>query len=284
MDPRFKKNINSTTSFKLKNTVGQSFDGLWHFHDEYELIYIWDGKGEKIVGDNISDLRKDDLLLFGSDLPHSFSCDQDYYNKERAGSLVIHLNNEFLSEDFFVCPELQPISKLFERSKSGIQFDINNRQEIGAKIQEMFSMNHFDCFLGILSVLNSLGQCEDYHLLASPGFTPSIGKKDYQRINKVYKYVMGNFAGEITLNTAAGITNMTKEAFCRHFKKITGKTFFTYLHEYRVGYACKLLMQTNFTVTEICFKSGFNSISNFNKQFKKVTKTNPLDYRNRFKS
>jgi AraC-like DNA-binding protein len=284
MDPRFKKNINSITSFKLKNTVGQSFDGLWHFHDEYELIYIWDGKGEKIVGDNISDLCKDDLLLFGSDLPHSFRCNQDYYNKEEAGSLVIHLNNEFLSEDFFVCPELQLISKLFKRSKSGIQFDIDNRQEIGAKIQKMFSMNHFECFLEILSMLNSLGQCDDYHLLASSGFTPSIGKKDYQRINKVYKYVMEHFSEDIDLDTAAGITHLTKEAFCRHFKKITGKTFFTYLHEYRVGYACKLLMRTNLNVTEICFKSGFNSISNFNKQFKKVAETNPMDYRNRFKA
>jgi len=284
MRPHFKKNIDSGTSYKLKNTIGQSFDGLWHFHDEYELIYIWEGRGKKIIGDNISELNKGDLLFIGSDLPHSFSCEQDYYNKSEAGSLVIHLNDKFLSEDFFSCPELQAISKLFHRSKSGIQFSGKYRKVVKSRIQKMFDMNHFECFLEILFLLNMLAKSDDYYLLASPGYTPTVGKKDYQRINKVYKYVMNNFNEEISLDTIADITSMTREAFCRHFKKVTGKTFFTYVNEYRVGYACKLLMQTNLNVTEICFKSGFNSISNFNKQFKKITETNPLGYRNRFKT
>lgn len=226
MKPHFKKNIDSKTSFKLKNTIGQSFDGLWHFHDEYELVYIWDGRGEKIVGDKISDLRKGDLLFLGSDLPHSFSCDQDYHNIEKAGSLVIHLNDEFLREEFFACPELQAISKLFESSKSGVQFDHHISNKIGARIQKMFGMGHFERFLEVLSILNMLAQCNGYHLLASPGYIPKIGAKDYQRINKVYKYVMKNFTEDIDLKKAAELTNLSKEAFCRHFKKVTGKTFF----------------------------------------------------------
>src|SRR5699024_2350951 len=181
---------------------------------------------------------------------------------DEAGSLVIHLNDKFLDESFFVCPELGAISTLFERSKSGIQFGFDDKQEIAARIQRLFSMDHFDCFLEILSILDRLARFDDYRLLASPGYTRTTGKKGYQRINNVYKYVMENFEGDISLENAANITNMTKEAFCRHFKKITGKTFFTYLNEYRVGYACKLLIDTNLNVTEICFKSGFNSISN----------------------
>jgi AraC-like DNA-binding protein len=284
MEPHFKKNINSQNSFKLKNTIGQSFDGLWHFHDEYELIYIWEGKGEKVVGDNISDLCKGDLLFFGSDLPHSFSCNQDFHNRKEAGSLVIHLNHEFLQEGIFACPEFHAISKLFERAKSGIQFNRDHNKEIKVKIQRMFGMNHFTCFLEIISTLNMLAHRKDYQLLISPGYIPTHGEKDYQRINEVYKYVMNNFAEEINLDTMGGITNLTKEAFCRHFKKVTGKTFFTYLNEYRIGYACKLLMDTNLRVTEICFDSGFNSISNFNKQFKKITEMNPSGYRNQFES
>jgi AraC-like DNA-binding protein len=284
MDPYFKKNINSETSFKLKDTVGQSFDGLWHFHDEYELVYIWDGKGKRIVGDNISNLRKGDLLFFGSDLPHSFSCDQAYHHKNEAGSLVIHLNDKFLQEGIFACPEFSAISKLFERAESGIQFNREHNKEIKMKIQKMFQMNHFTCFLEIISTLNVLAHRKDYQLLTSPGYVPANGEKDYQRINEVYRYVMDHFAEDIDLRTMAGITNLTKEAFCRHFKQVTGKTFFTYLNEYRIGYACKLLINTNLRITEICFDSGFNSISNFNKQFKKVTKINPSSYRKQFEA
>jgi AraC-like DNA-binding protein len=196
---------------------------------------------------------------------------------------VIHLNNEFLQEGIFTCPEFQAVSNLFERSKSGVQFDNSNKEFCGI-IQKMFRMNHFECFLEILSILNKLARRRDYHFLASPGYTPSIRKKDYLRINEVYKYVMENFRNDINLEQVAAITNLTKEAFCRHFKKVTGKTLFSYLNEYRVGHACKLLMDTNMSAAEISFESGFNSISNFNKQFKKVTEMSPLHYRKRFES
>lgn len=284
MEPLFKKNVDSATSFTLKDTIGQSFNGIWHFHDEYELVYIWEGKGQKIVGDNISELRKGNLLFLGSDLPHSFSCNQDYKNKEEAGSLVVHLNDQFLSQDFFSCPELKNISRLFERANSGIEFEGDINLKTARHIQALFEMNTFECFLEILAILNTLAETDRYHLLASPGYTPNVGKKDYQRINRVYKFVMDHFQEDISLDQVTDITNMTKAAFCRYFKKVTGKTFFTYLNEYRVGHACKLLMQTNLNVSEICYKSGFNSISNFNKQFKTITDTSPVKYKNKFKN
>lgn len=284
MEPLFKKNVDSATSFTLKDTIGQSFNGIWHFHDEYELVYIWEGKGQKIVGDNISELRKGNLLFLGSDLPHSFSCNQDYRNKEEAGSLVVHLNDQFLRPDFFSCPELKNISRLFERANSGIEFEGAVNLETARRIRTLFEMNTFECFLEILSILNNLAKTDRYHLLASPGYTPSVSKKAYQRINRVYKFVMDHFQEDISLDQVTDITNMTKAAFCRYFKKVTGKTFFTYLNEYRVGHACKLLMQTNLNVSEICYKSGYNSISNFNKQFKAITETSPVRYKNKFKN
>jgi len=284
MEPKYKKNVDSATSFALKDTIGQSFNGIWHFHAEYELVYIWEGKGQKIVGDNISELKKGNLLFLGSNLPHSFSCNQSYARKQEAGSLVVHLNNHFLSEGFFSCPELDDISQLFERSNSGIEFGADISRKTAKRIQSLFSMDSFQCFLEILSILNNLAQTSECKLLASPGYTPTVGKKDYQRVNKVYKYVHEHFRDDISLEDVTAITNMTKAAFCRYFKKVTGKTFFTYLNEYRVGHACKLLMQTNLNAAEICYKSGFSSISNFNKQFNNITATSPIKYRNEFKN
>ena len=281
MEPLFKKPTGSFSSYTLKDTVGQSFDGLWHTHEEYELIYICEGKGEKVIGDNISSLRKGDLLFLGPNLPHLFRCDQDYPLKYRSGSLVIHFNNRYLSESFFSCPEFEPILKLFKRSKSGIQFS-GDTEIIARRIKNLFDKEKTESLIEILFILHDLSRDFDHSLLASPGFTPSFGEKDYHRINIANQYVMDHFKNDISLSDVASKVGLTKAAFCRHFKKVTGKTFFTFLKEYRIGHACKLLMQTDMNVSEISYECGFNTISNFNKQFKSVTGTNPMDYQNQF--
>jgi AraC-like DNA-binding protein len=279
MEPLFKKPTGSFASYTLKDTVGQSFDGLWHTHEEYELIYICEGKGEKVVGDNMSDLRKGDLLFLGSNLPHLFRCDQDYPMKNQSGSLVIHFNNKYLDESFFSCPEFEPIQKLFKRSKSGIQFSGDTAQ-IAKRIKSLFDREKSESLIEILFILLDLAKDYGHTQLASPGFSPSFGEKDYQRINIANQFVMENFRDDITLGEVALKAGLTKAAFCRHFKKVTGKTFFTFLKEYRVGHACKLLMHTDMNVSEISYECGFNTISNFNKQFKTVTGYSPLQYQN----
>ncbi|MFH5834294.1 AraC family transcriptional regulator [Halalkalibaculum sp. DA3122] len=281
MDPIFKKNVDAHHSFKLKNTVGRSFDGLWHFHKEYELIYIWEGRGEKIIGDDVSDLQKGDLLFLGSELPHLFSCDQDFPMKDRAGSLVIHLNNDFFTDGFLACPEFTAVHQLFQKSESGLEFR-GDTEIIAERIQAMFELNRTDCLLEILSVLNELATRFDSRTLASAGYTSTFSKKDYQRINKACKYVMEHYQEDISLDDVIDIIGLTKAAFCRHFKKVTGKTFFSYIKEYRIGQACRLLMETDLNITEISYKCGFNTISNFNKQFKTIMDTNPSTYRERF--
>lgn len=281
MDPIFKKNVDAHHSFKLKNTIGQSFDGLWHFHEEYELIYIWEGKGEKIVGDHVSTLNKGDLLFLGGELPHLFSCNQNCAGIDKAGSLVIHLDDNFLNESFFGYSELKSIYELIQQSKSGIEFEGDTKQ-IANRMLKMFKLDRTNCMLEILSILNNLSTTFNTQALASDGYTSTYSKKDFQRINKACKHVMRNYQNDIALDDIVGIIGLTKAAFCRHFKKVTGKTFFTYINEYRIGQACKLLMETNLNVTEVSYKCGFNSISNFNKQFKKVMDTNPSTYRKRF--
>jgi len=280
MEPLFKKPTGSFASYTLKDTIGQSFDGLWHTHEEYELIYICEGKGEKVVGDNMSELHKGDLLFLGPNLPHLFRCDQDYPLKYCSGSLVIHINNSYLSENFFTCPEFEPIQKLFKRSKSGIRFR-GDTELIARRIKNLFNREKTESLIEILFIFYDLTKDYEHVLLASPGFTPTFGEKDYHRINIANQYVMEHFKSHISLADVAAKAGLTKAAFCRHFKKVTGKTFFTFLKEYRIGHACKLLMQTDMNVSEISYECGFNTISNFNKQFKTVTGTNPMDYQSK---
>lgn len=281
MEPLFKKPTSSFSSYTLKNTVGQSFDGLWHTHREYELIYICEGKGDKIIGDNMSPLQKGNLVFIGPNLPHLFRCNQNYKHKDQAGSLVIHINDNYLGENFFSCPEFEPILELFKLARSGIQFT-GNTATIATRIKSLFEKNETESILEILSIFYHLAKEFNYEVLASPGFTPNFSKKDYHRINIATQYVMDHFKTDIRLTDVAEEVGLTKAAFCRHFKKVTGKTFFTFLKVYRIGHACKLLMQTDKNVSEISYECGFNTISNFNKQFKSVAGTNPLDYRNQF--
>lgn len=281
MEPLFKKNTESFSSYALKNTVGQSFDGLWHSHDEYELIYIHEGKGEKMIGDQILPLHKGDLLFLGPNLPHLFQCNQDYPLRDEAGSLVIHIHKKYLGESFFQCPEFEPIKEMFRLSKSGIQFD-GDTKVIAKQIENLFNGEKATSLIQILSILNELANNYEYTMLASPGYTPTLDHKDYQRINIVSQYVMDHFKQEIQLRDIAEKAGLSRASFCRHFKKVTGETFFTYLKKYRIGYACKLLMQTDMNISEVGYECGFNSISNFNKQFKTVTGRSPSDYQNKF--
>ncbi|MEX2640072.1 MAG: AraC family transcriptional regulator [Balneolales bacterium] len=281
MKPLFKINVVSNSSFTVKNTIGQSFDGLWHYHNEYELSYIHEGRGEKIVGDHISSLNKGELLFLGSDLPHRFSCDQNFPLKDRAGSLTVHINSEFINERFFTYPELASISQLFNKARSGVQFN-GKTQGIASRIQNLFELDEAESILEIVSMFQVLSKNFKSKILASPGYTSNFDKSSYQRINKVCKYVMDNFKSDICLEDAANIVGLTNAAFCRHFKKVTGKTFFSYIKEYRVGNACKLLMENNLNVSEISYECGFNTISNFNKQFREITGNSPSVYRDRF--
>lgn len=281
MEPLFKKPIDSFVSYTLKDTVGQSFDGLWHTHEEYELIYICEGRGEKIVGDNMSPLSKGDLLFLGPNLPHLFRCDQDYPMKYCSGSLVVHINNNNLGESFFSCPEFEPIRKMFKRSKSGIQFK-GDTERVAKRLKGIFNLEKAESLIEILFILHILSKDYEQTQLASPGFAPNFGEKDYHRINIANQYVKEHFKKDVKLGEVASTAGLAKSAFCRHFKKVTGKTFFTFLKEYRIGYACKLLMQTDKNISEISYECGYNTISNFNKQFKSITGTNPMDYQNKF--
>ncbi len=92
---------------------------------------------------------------------------------------------------------------------------------------------------------------------------------------------MNNFSRKIKLDEIATVANLSPTAFCRYFKSRTNKTFVGFLNEIRVGYACKLLLEREKSASEICYLSGFNNLTNFNIQFKKIKNLTPIEYQNR---
>ncbi|MEQ9289345.1 MAG: AraC family transcriptional regulator [Cyclobacteriaceae bacterium] len=274
MEPLYQKvEIGSNASFLMKDT----FNPLFHFHPEYELILFRKGKGKGIIGNKTTSYQPYSFFMLGPNLPHCFTSDNNEENK----AYVIQLNREVLDSTIGSIPETKPILLLLEKAKYGLKFQNELGKHHYEKFHLLFELNGFEKLINLLSILNDLAKTSGVELLTSPGSLPKVNLKEYERINIVYEHVFNKFKGPIALKEVAALLNLTEIAFCRYFKKITRRTFITYLNEYRIGHACKLLSTTDKNVSEIAFESGYESIANFNKQFRKHTGTSPKRYKNK---
>ena len=266
----------------------QKFDALknnkntvWHYHPEIELVYVKGGSGKRQIGSHVSYYSKGDLTLVGSNLPHCGFTDK---LTENDSETVIQMKTDFLGNDFFDIPEMKKIQSLFEMAKGGVSFGGKTKRKIGEKMEILEYQTDFQRLLSILNILNELGNSKEFKILNAEGFSMETEVKDNDRINIVFNYVKANFKEEIPLNEIAERVSMTVPSFCRYFKKITNKTFTQFVNEYRLVHASKLLAEQPLSITEVCFESGFNNFSHFNKQFKAFTGQNPSEYRNQLKT
>ncbi|MDG3583782.1 AraC family transcriptional regulator [Galbibacter pacificus] len=253
----------------------------WHYHPEIELVYVKGGAGKRQIGSHISYYTEGDLILIGSNLPHCGFTDKFTGNENE---VVIQMLPDFLGAELMSKPEMNNISLLFKRCKGGLAFNGKTKEIIGTRIEALEKMNSFERLLGFLSILNELQLSEDYQILNAEGFSMQADVQDNDRINIVFNYVKTHFQQQITLEEIANISGMTVPSFCRYFKQITGKTFTHFVNEYRLVHASKLLAEKPIGITEICFESGFNNFSYFNKSFKKFTGKSPSQYRNELKT
>ncbi|MEQ9231567.1 MAG: AraC family transcriptional regulator [Cyclobacteriaceae bacterium] len=249
---------------------------FWHYHPELELVYVNGGSGKRHVGSHLSYFHDGELVLIGSNLPHQgFSDRLNGYRRET----VIQMLPSFLGNDFFNTGEMTRINELFERARRGLSFNGDTKEKVGAKIEEMVSLNPFDRILKLLSILNDLALSEEYLTLNAKGFSLEIQPQDNDRINVVLNHVRENFQHPITLAEITDKVSMTEPSFCRYFKKVTGKTFTRFVNDYRLVHASKLLVEKRISILEVCYESGFTNYSHFTKQFKAFAGKSPSQYR-----
>lgn len=253
---------------------------FWHFHPEIELVYVNKGKGKRHIGNHLSYFNNSQLLLLGSNLPHNGFTDRLTVN---GSETVVQFKSEFLGEPFFDIPEMEGISNLFERAKNGILFGVKTKKKIGHKIEKLSEKEGFKKILVLLDILHGLAKSEDYIILNAGGFVFETEPQDSAKIDVIFKHVNDNFQEHISLNEIADKVSMTVPAFCRYFKKVTGKTFTKLVNEYRVVHATKLLSESQMSITDISFECGFNNFSHFNKLFKEFTGKSASKYRGELK-
>ncbi len=254
----------------------------WHFHPEVELLYCIKGRGTDFVGNSINIIEEGELLLFGKNLPHTRLGDKEYYQNntyESPEAIVVQFRENFLGDSFFEVSELAHLKDLLVRASRGLRFSGIARELVTSKIFKIRELSGLASILELLSILDVLASTNDYTFINPVDYVVKTHEKSSTKINQVYEYTISNFRENISLEHVASITNQSRSAFCRYFKAHTRKSYVEYLTEIRIAYACELLREGNHDVTRASFASGFNNLSNFNRQFKKVMNVTPREYR-----
>ena len=285
MKPKLHKlPVSSDASFLYKTLDCEYFNNPWHFHKEFELVLIDKSRGTRFIGDSVCYFEEGDLSLIGSNIPHLFRNNEEYYAKNsklKARSVFIHFTKDFLGPHFFDLPEMKLVHRLLEKSSLALEIQGKTKKYTINKLHEMQDEKPPQRLLSLLDILVRLSQSHELKPLLSTGFSANTSG-DSDKINQVFQFIMKNYKEEIYVQEIASKLNMSVASFSRYFKHHTRKTFSDYVTEIRIAHACRLLMENNHSISEISYQSGFDNLSNFYRHFKKIIGIIPKEYKSRF--
>lgn len=253
----------------------------FHFHPNCELVYIQEGYGKRVIGDNVSTFNEGDLVLMGPNLPHIWTNDDVFYKGDKhyhSRAVVVYFSPALL--DPILQPQaLAPVVALIKKSMRGLVFTGRTQDTIAQALSLITEEDGLPQFIRVLSVLHELSLSREMRYISSNKFVNTYNERDTDRINGVYQFLMQHFKQDIHLEEVANIAHMAPTAFCRFFKQRTQKTFSHFLNELRVRHACELLNNPEKTISEISYESGYHNLTNFNKFFKEITGLSPSQFR-----
>ena len=256
----------------------------WHYHPEYEISFVVKGRGTRLVGDHVDEFTEGDMVFLGSDLPHTWISSEGYFQtKQQVEFVVLQFPKEIIEHRVLEIPELKSIGRLLRNSNRGILFEEAVRKKVGEKLINLIELTGFQRYHLLLEILDELGS-SNFSKLASEFYTPSHDKQSENRIDVVCSYIHQHFLESISLQSLANLANMSEAAFCRFFKKMTGKTAMHYINDLKIGKACELLGDESLTISEISFRCGYNNITHFNRSFLKRKGVSPSKFRQNFMS
>lgn len=268
-------------SFSVREDIFPYLYNHWHYHPEVELTLIRKGTGIRLVGDSVEQFEDNDLVLLGAGLPHYWRSDAIYFKDEprmRVEAVAIHFKEDCWGRDFLEMPEFTSVKKLLLDSKRGIEITGKTKKSLIPVMEAMLKAQNAKRVIVLLDMLQQIAASKEMKILSSAGFSKSYDHSNTDRINEIYNYTFNNFQKEICIKEIAAAVNISPNSFCRYFKTRTLKTYWQFLLEVRIGYACKLLIDDKLSVARICYDCGFNNLSNFNRHFKRMIGMSPLQY------
>jgi AraC-like DNA-binding protein len=265
--------------FLFKEIRSAGFDCPWHAHPEYELILVLQGHGYRIVGDNFSRLTSGDLVLVGPGLPHIWQNAPSAPGREAVHFLLIQFEDKCLGDGLLRIPTMEPLRRLLHHAVQGLHIVGKTRGKVAALMRQMADVKGMERVLLFLQILVALANSEECEPIASPGFGADSTLYDQERMDRVFQFLNSQAGRAVRLVEAARVIHLSEGAFSRFFRLHTGKTFPEFMNELRIGRACALLMEDNLNITEVAYECGFTNLSNFNRQFLRLKRVSPREFR-----
>jgi len=251
-----------------------------HQQKTWEISYVIHGKGRRVIGDIIEPFDSGEIILIPPGIPHYWSFDEsacDEYGKIENITLVF--KTELLHNMQVTFPEIEQLIGSIIDYKNAISFGGDTLIKLREFLLKMKDESEMERILSLIKILHLISAPEIANIVGCP----VVEDRKTKKLHKIYMYVMDHFQHPITLEEVSGHINMERTAFCIFFKKITGKSFFEFLLEYRINVSCDMLLNTNKTIAEICLASGFRDIPYFNRVFKRLKNTTPGKYKEQMK-
>ena len=270
-------------SYRVQIDEVSYFYDLFHFHQEFQITLIQKGYGTCIIGDYISTFKPGDLFVIGQNLPHVFRSDKSFYDNEEQNCLStsLLLSPSFIQNPFFELDELSKFNIFFQNAKRGIRYSTKNKSKLVELFLDIKPNKRERGIISVFEFISKLSNKQNAQYLSHVDYKQISKEVDGVILNTIFQFTLSNYKNDIHLETVAKMANMSPPAFCRFFKKRTRKTYISFLNEVRIQEACSQILKGDSTISEICFNSGFNTITNFNRQFKKITGFTPKEYRNK---
>lgn len=257
--------------------------GLWHFHPEYELVLNIKSNGTRIVGDSVELFDHYDMVLVAGNIPHSWN----YYKHDIAlpdkHGIMVHFRKSSLGDALLSQHEMNCVNELLNQAERGIGFSTEVARKTEKYLVQMVNNKGIDKMIDFFIVLKIMCQSEKKVFLCSENYKQTYDERGNKKMTDVYTYIRENYFKQISLEQIAKIAEMSPISFSRFFKKNCGAGFVEYLNRVRTNKACYLLRETEYQVQDIAVECGFESISNFNKQFRKTEGLSPRDYRAQYR-
>jgi len=272
----------SEYSFQVLDYNRPYFHNPIHFHSALELTLITGGEGTRFVGDSIENFFEGDLVLLGSNLPHQWRntiAPKSLKPKTRSTAIVVHFKENCFGHTFFLKPEAQKIHELLQDAKRGLKIYGNLRLEISNKMKGLINKNGFQRTLAFLEILHLISNSNQKEPLSSISYRIQNKDSKIEKLDAIHEYIFQNLTVKVSLSEISSKFHMSRTGFCRYFKMHTQKTFSRFVLEARISMACQLLHENKLNITQIAYESGFNTVSFFCREFKKIKGTTPLDYK-----
>ncbi|WP_230545461.1 AraC family transcriptional regulator [Mucilaginibacter sp. UR6-11] len=269
----------------IKYLEDQYFDPVWHSHSEYQLFVPLEGTGTRFIGDSIKSFKPNELILTGSNLPHLWRSDEAYFEKSnmlKVRGIVIYMQESLLGEHLMGKDELVQLHKLFKKSQRGLEFYGGVKLKVIKLMHELLHLNGLEAVIHLLMILQLLSATREYHFISHNEYIEPFKKNETDRMSAVYEYILKNYRQKIHLNELAELVCMTPTSFSRYFTITNNKGFAKFISELRVKHACKLLTETDLSILVVSERSGFKTLSNFNKQFRDIMQKRPSEYKKEF--